>query len=118
MNRLLNATVTGPLLAFIVVLVTIGLTTNRFFDMGNLANLALQVSVVSLVAIGSTLVILTGGIDLSPGSAIALLSMVLAGLVKTHGVPLGVALPLLLVLGAALGALNGVTTAYLRIPSF
>jgi len=118
MNRLLNATVTGPLLAFATVLVIVGLTTDRFFDSGNLANLALQVSVVSLVAIGSTIVILTGGIDLSPGSAIALLSMVLAILIKAHEVSLTAAIPLVLLFGGVLGALNGVLSAYLRIPSF
>lgn len=118
MNRLLNGTVTGPLLAFVVVLVIVGLTTDRFFDSGNLANLALQVSVVALVAIGSTIVILTGGIDLSPGSTIALLSMVLAILMKTHEMPLMAAIPLVLLLGGLLGALNGVLSAYVRIPSF
>jgi ribose transport system permease protein len=118
MKRILSTTLTGQLLAFIVVVSVIGVTTDRFFDLGNLSNLALQVSVVSLVAIGSTLVILTGGIDLSPGSAIALLSMVLALLVKTHGVPLTLAVPLVLLSGAGLGAVLGAITAYLRIPSF
>jgi ribose transport system permease protein len=118
MNRLLNATVTGPLLAFAAVLIVVGLTTDNFFDGGNLANLALQVSVVAIVAIGSTVVILTGGIDLSPGSAIALLSMILALLLKNHGISLAVAIPLVLMAGAVLGALNGVIAAYLRIPSF
>jgi ribose transport system permease protein len=118
MTRLLNATIAGPLLAFVVVLIVVGLTTNNFFDSGNLSNLALQVSAVSIVAIGSTIVILTGGIDLSPGSTIALLSMVLALLIRNHGDSLTLSMTLVLLCGGALGALNGVITAYLRIPSF
>lgn len=118
MNKILNPTVAGPLLAFIVVVAVAALTTERFFDTGNLSNLALQVSVVSIVAIGSTIVILTGGIDLSPGSAIALLSMSLALLMKTHELPLVAAIPLVLLFGGLLGALNGAITAYLRIPAF
>jgi ribose transport system permease protein len=118
MIRLLHATITGPLLAFVAVLIVVGLTTNNFFDIGNLSNVALQVSAVSIVAIGSTIVILTGGIDLSPGSAIALLSMVLALLIKDHGASLTLSMSLVLLCGGALGALNGIITAYLRIPSF
>jgi ribose transport system permease protein len=118
MSRILNASVAGPFLAFVAVIAMVGVSTDHFFDSGNLANVALQVSVVALVAIGSTIVILTGGIDLSPGSLIALLSMALAILVKTFTLPLVVAIPLVLVLGGGLGALNGIITAYLRIPSF
>jgi ribose transport system permease protein len=118
MRRWLSAPVTGPLVALIAIVAIVGLTTNRFFDTANLSNLALQVSVVSIVAIGATIVILTGGIDLSPGSAIALLTLVFAIAIKTFGMPIFVAVPLLLALGGLLGALNGAIIAYLRIPSF
>lgn len=118
MRRFFNAAYAGPLLALIVIIVFVGITTDRFFDAGNLSNLTLQISVVSLVAIGATVVILTGGIDLSPGSAIALLTMALAILLKNVGLPLAVAIPIVLLLGGLLGALNGVLTAFLRIPSF
>jgi len=106
------------MVAFLAVLLIVGFTTEHFFDTGNLANLTLQVSVVSLVAVGSTIVILTGGIDLSPGSVIALLSMVLALLVKPYALPLPTAILSVLVMGGGLGALNGFFSAYLRIPSF
>jgi ribose transport system permease protein len=118
MRRLLSAPVTGPLIALMAIIVIVGLTTNRFFDAANLSNLALQVSVVSIVAIGATVVILTGGIDLSPGSAIALLTLVFAIAIKNRGMPILVAVPLVLALGGMLGALNGAIIAYFRIPSF
>ena len=118
MRGILGQSLIGPFAATLLVAVLVGLTTDRFVDAGNLQNLALQVSIVALVAIGSTLVIFTGGIDLSPGSAIALLTMIFAVIVKFGGVDLWVGLAVTLLLGAALGALNGVLTAYLRIPAF
>lgn len=108
----------GPLIALIFVIIIVGLTTDRFFTPGNLRNLMLQVSIVSLVAIGSTLVIIAGEIDLSPGSAIALLTMILASMIKFLGIPAPFAIILIVMIGALLGFWNGALTAYLRIPSF
>lgn len=118
MKSIAGSPLVGPLAAMVLVALVVGLTTPRFVDWGNFNNLVLQVSIVALIAIGSTVVIFTGGIDLSPGSMIALLSMVFAELVKFVGVPLPLAALLALLLGGALGALNGFVTAYLRIPSF
>ena len=114
----LGSQLVGPLVALILVAVAVALTTDRFLDANNLGNIALQVSIVALVAIGSTIVIFIGGIDLSPGSAIALLTMVFAVLVKFAGVPFVLAIALVLALGAGLGSMNGFLTAYVRIPAF
>ena len=108
----------GPIVATTIVAALVALTTPRFLDPGNLGNLALQVSITALVAIGSTIVIFAGGIDLSPGSAIALLTMVFAVMVKMAGVPFPLGILTTLLLGCALGAVNGAVTAYARIPSF
>ncbi|HEX6012114.1 MAG TPA: ABC transporter permease [Geminicoccaceae bacterium] len=108
----------GPIVATTIVAALVALTTPRFLDPGNLGNLALQVSITALVAIGSTIVIFAGGIDLSPGSAIALLTMVFAFMVKMAGVPFPLGILATLLLGCALGAINGAVTAYARIPSF
>jgi ribose transport system permease protein len=110
--------IAGPLAAMILVAVLVAATTRNFLDPGNLSNLVLQVSIVAIVAVGATIVILAGGIDLSPGSAISLITMVFALSVKNWGIPLPAAIVLAILLGTALGALNGVLTAYLRIPSF
>lgn len=118
MRNWLNHPLAGPAIATIVVALLVLSTTERFLGLGNLNNLALQVSIVALVAIGSTAVILVGGIDLSPGSAIALLTMLLATMLKFWGVEFWLAIVLTLVAGAAIGCINGAITAYLRIPSF
>jgi ribose transport system permease protein len=114
----LSSPLTGPALATLVVAVLVMLTTDRFLTPGNLNNLALQVSIVALIAIGSTAVIIIGGIDLSPGSAIALLTMLLAMMLKFWGVGFWPAIMLTLLAGAAIGVVNGTITAYLRIPAF
>jgi ribose transport system permease protein len=118
MKDLPGTALLGPLAAMVIVALLVALTTPRFLEAGNLSNLVLQVSIVALVGIGSTLVIFSGGIDLSPGSAIALLTMVFAVMVKLMGVDFWLALALTFALGATLGAVNGFVTAYLRIPSF
>ena len=118
MTSIARSPILAPLVALLLVAALTAITTPRFLDAGNLSNLALQVSIVSIVAIGSTFVIFTGGIDLSPGSAIALLTMVFAVMVKFGGVPLPVAILLTIALGAVLGSLLGIISAYLRIPAF
>jgi ribose transport system permease protein len=118
MKDLPGTALLGPLAAMVIVALLVALTTPRFLEAGNLSNLVLQVSIVALVGIGSTLVIFSGGIDLSPGSAIALLTMVFAVMAKLMGVDFWLALALTFGLGAMLGAVNGFVTAYLRIPSF
>jgi ribose transport system permease protein len=118
MKRLLASPVTGPAIATIAVAFLVAMTTDRFLTQGNLNNLALQVSSLALVAIGSTAVIIVGGIDLSPGSAIALLTMLLAMMLKFWGLGFWQSILLVLMAGAAIGLINGTITAYLRIPAF
>jgi len=72
----------GPLVALALISVFIAATTPSFLAAENFRNIALQVAVLSIVALGATVVILTGGIDLSPGSMIAYLTMVLAVMIK------------------------------------
>lgn len=117
MNAAVRSPIFAPLLALLLVAAVTAIATPRFFDFGNLSNLALQVSIVAIVAIGSTVVILTGGIDLSVGSAIAFQTMLFATVIKA-GLPLPLAIALTLLVGAAMHAVLGLLTAYLRIPSF
>src|SRR5574340_1241806 len=112
-SRLLSPTFIGPLAALLLSAVVISLTTDRFYDTRNLLNVSLQVSIIAIMAIGSTVVILTGGIDLSPGSMMALLTMLMAIFVKWDHFSLVAATPLLVLLGCGLGAINGGMVAYL-----
>ena len=110
--------VMGPIISLVVVSIAVSLSTDRFLLLDNLNNVALQASIVAIVAVGSTLVILTGGIDLSPGSAIALLTMIMATLIKTEGMSPQSAIVIVLVISVLMGAVNGFLSSYGRIPSF
>jgi ribose transport system permease protein len=117
-NKFLRSTIAGPIFAFIVVVLLVNFASDRFLMAANLSNLSLQVSIVAIVAIGATLVILTGGIDLSPGSTVALVCCTLAILVKNMGLPLPVGILLVLLLGVVLGFINGFLSTYGKIPAF
>jgi ribose transport system permease protein len=117
-SKFFRSTVAGPLVAFLAVATIASLATPRFLMPANLSNVSLQVATVAVVSIGATLVILTGGIDLSPGSTVALVTCTLAILVKKMGLPLPVGIGLVLLLGIVCGAINGFLSTYGRIPSF
>jgi len=117
-GKFFRSVIAGPLVALLIVVLIISFTTDRFLTTDNLINVSLQVSTVAIAAIGSTLVILTGGIDLSPGSAVALVSCVFAILVKNMGVPFPIGVLAILILGIGLGFFNGFLSSFGRIPSF
>jgi ribose/xylose/arabinose/galactoside ABC-type transport system permease subunit len=103
------------LLGFLVVL--FGLLNPVFISAQNLLNILDQVSIIGIVALGMTLVILTGGIDLSVGSIVAFTGIILAkALVSGFSVPTGVLL--CLATGIALGSINGFFVSYGKLPSF
>jgi len=89
----------------------------NFMVVGNLLNILLQVSITAILAFGMTYVLLLGEIDLSVGSAVALLGTV-AALGLSHGLWVGVVIPLVLLAGVTLGAINGMLSSLLGIPSF
>jgi len=117
-SKFFRSTVAGPFVAFLLVATIASLATPRFLMVQNLSNVSLQVATVAVVAIGATLVILTGGIDLSPGSTVALVTCTLAILVKNMGLPLPIGVLLVLLMGIILGIINGVLSTYGKIPSF
>lgn len=88
----------------------------RFLTLDNLSNVLRQVSVYAILAVGETFVILTGGIDLSVGSLLALCGVISAGLSSSH--PLPIALLAGIALGTFIGAVQGVIIAKGDVPPF
>jgi ribose transport system permease protein len=118
LRRIGRSKVIGPMLVMLTVATLMAVTTDRFLQPRNLANVSLQMAIVAIVAIGATIVILTAQIDLSSGSLVALTTVLTAGLVKEMGVPVPVAILLMLLMGATAGLVNGFFASYGRIPSF
>lgn len=90
----------------------------RFLTSGNLMNIALQTSIIAIVAVGMTFAILTAGIDLSVGSVVALSGALAAGLATRSGLDTFVAIPLALLAGAGIGAINGLLIVKGKMPPF
>lgn len=89
--------------------------TRIFLSVGNLTDILRQVSVTGIISLAMTYVILTSGIDLSVGSTLALATSVVA--MELHrGIP--IAILLALAASAAVGAINGVSVALLRVQPF
>ena len=105
-----------PATALLAVLLAVLVAAPSFFSPGNLRDLALNNAPVLPVAIGMTLVILVGEIDISVGSQFAICS-VAAGLLAKAGVPMLVVTVLVLGIGALMGALNGYLVGMLGLPS-
>lgn len=109
----------GIIVAFVLLCVALTFLNKYFLTPENISNILLQTSINGILAMGMTLVILTGGIDLSVGSVLAFSSIVAATFVtgdNPHS-PV-VALLVGVVTGGLLGLINGWIIAYLKIPPF
>ena len=104
-------------LALVLLMTVIGIAAPNFLGAGNLYLVSRQISFVAIVALGELFVILTGGIDLSVGSVMALAGMG-AAYAMTIGVPPPFAVLLGIFVGLVMGAVNGALVAYVGIAPF
>lgn len=104
-------------IALIILMAVITIINSNFLTANNLLNLLLQVTSNALIAFGMTFVILTGGIDLSVGSILALSSALTAGLLGS-GMPVTLAILISLILGCILGMMNGLLISYGELAPF
>jgi ribose transport system permease protein len=107
----------GTVIGLVVLCAVLWILTPHFLTVSNLLNVAEQTSINAVVAVGMTFVILSGGIDLSVGSIVALAGVVL-GTSLQGGQPLYVAVPLALVVGLACGLANGGLISWGGLPPF
>ena len=118
-SRLLSAlkrtTYFFPAVGLIAVCLVMVVTTENFFSADNFLNIARQVSINAIIAVGMTCAILSGGIDLAVGSVMALSGTLMAGLMVA-GVPPYAAILLGLGVGLAFGLFNGFFIAYADMP--
>ena len=102
----------GILLVFVAVVgALMALSPQAFARPSNLMNVVKQASINGVLATGMMFVIISGGIDLSIGSIVALSGVVAASLAHPGGHPLVLAILVPIAVGAAIGALNGISVA-------
>lgn len=107
-----------PFIGLIILIVVCSILSPHFLTVENLSNILTQGSIIAVIAVGETFVILTGGIDLSPGSLIALTGAMAAILSTTFGLAVPLAMLGGLICGGLAGALSGLLVTRVKIPSF
>jgi len=108
----------GPLLALLLASAFFASQSDRFLTGQNFSLILQQVMVVGVIAIGQTLVVLTGGIDLSCGMVMALGSIVMSKAAVDHGMNAGAAVACGILATVVFGFLNGALITFMRLPSF
>ena len=104
----------GLLAMLITLSVVLAAISPYFLTTTNLLNIGRGIAIVGIVAVGETIVIISGGFDLSVGSTMAAAGMA-AGYLVTQGVPLPVSFAVALAIGAVVGLANGTIISYARI---
>ncbi|RFA23533.1 ABC transporter permease [Subtercola boreus] len=102
----------------IVLVIFLSFASPYFMTVGNLTVVGRQIALALIISVGMTFVILIGGIDLSVGSTVALVSVLTGQLMVTSGLPPALAVILALIGGTLVGLVNGTINAFVGIPSF
>jgi ribose/xylose/arabinose/galactoside ABC-type transport system permease subunit len=104
--------------AALVMVVAFSISSPVFFSLDNFLNIGRQTSLVSIIAVGMTFVIISGQIDISVASNVALSGMVAAIAMQQLGDSWGIGAAAGILCGMAVGLINGIVTAVWRVPSF
>jgi ribose transport system permease protein len=108
----------GPLIGLLVLCVALFIASPFFLTVNNLLNILDQVTILGIMALGMTFVIITGGIDLSVASVLALSMMVLGWTSHNGGWPLWLSLIVAILVGGLCGLVNGLAITITRLPPF
>ncbi|NBI12795.1 ABC transporter permease [[Haemophilus] felis] len=107
----------AALAGLILLVIFFSVTNDYFFTSNNIMTVGLQTSTIALIGIGATCVILTGGIDLSTGSVVAL-SGVAAAMAVNAGMPVPLGMIFGVLVGGICGLLNGILVTKMKLPPF
>jgi ribose transport system permease protein len=108
----------GLLGVLVLLCIFAAVISPKFLQVANLINVLRQMALYGIVSIGMTFVILTAGIDLSVGSTVGIVAIVIAQILNGTPLPAWVALCIGIIVGGLVGAVNGLGIAHGRIPPF
>jgi len=117
LGRFLRAREAGTLALVLLVFVATTIKNHNFASAGSIQQLLVGASLVALLAVGETMVIVTRNIDLSVGSVLGLSAFVVGDLFRTEHIPVWLGFVIAIAIGAAAGAINGLITTLVRVPS-
>ena len=101
----------------LIIVTFFTIVSNNFLTTQNLLNVARQVAMLGISAVGMTFVILTSGIDLSVGSVMAITNITCSMMMVQAGFPIFPAVILTLIVAALIGLINGLLVSYVRVPA-
>jgi ribose transport system permease protein len=104
-------------LAFLAIFIVFSSLNENFLSINNILNIIVQSAIIAIIAVGQTMVILTSGIDLSVGSIVGAVGIVI-GLLMVAGYSIPIAILVGVVTGAILGSINGLIITFGRVPAF
>jgi ribose transport system permease protein len=113
-----GSSVLGIVIALIALCLDLAIASPVFLTSSNFLNVFQQISINFVVAVGMTFVIISGGIDLSVGSNIALSGLLMGILMKNYNVPVFVTILVCILFSGFVGLVNGVLISFLNLPPF
>ena len=108
----------GIICVLLIIGVLLSLLSDKFLTSSNLISVMRQISINVYIALGMTLVIILGCIDLSVGAIVALSGTVTVGLIVNSGLPIAAAIAIGILLGVICGLISGTMVAEFRLPAF
>lgn len=108
----------GSVVIFLILAILASLFVQNFFSLNNFLLIIKQAAIPTIACLGITLVLMTGGIDLSLGYTLGLCSIVVGLLVKTVGLPIWLAIAITLGVGLLVGLVNGILVQVIKVPAF
>lgn len=108
----------GSVIIFAIICIIAAVSVPRFASVNNILLIIKQSAIPIIACIGMTMVLMTGGIDLSLGYTIGLASILTGLMVKTYELPYSVAILIPLLAGALIGLVNGICVQKIKVPAF
>lgn len=108
----------GSVVIFLIIWIISALFIPRFADWENLALIIKQAAIPIIACLGMTMVLMTGGIDLSLGYSIGLTSIIVGMMIKTYDLPIWFSIIVTLLIGCLIGLFNGFVIETIQVPAF
>ena len=109
---------TGIIGVLVILCVVVALATDKFLTPSNVISVLRQISINTYIALGMTLIIILGHIDLAVGAIVAMSGTLTVGFVVNQGLPIGVAIAAGIIIGVVAGLIDGMVVSKFRVPAF
>jgi len=116
-RRIINVQQWGIIIVLILLVIILGISSPVFLSARNIRNILQQVSTLGILSMGMTILMISGGIDLSVGSSISVVAVIVGKLLKA-GFPVGYPIIIGLIIGCAIGMINGLLASNTRAHPF